>query len=252
MKYLIAIAVFSLLTACPGESSVSIKKDSRVDVFVTYDVKQHYDVDNSDAFDPCYELKKEGDICDSTYNCPDGRQAFIYNGNCRCKVLCNPTLDNQCPPLTCAFRCTQLYDSSGNEMTGVGVCLDDSGETVGESCAPAACKLDLYCVGHDNETSFCRQSCQDQCIGYKMVCVALTNGEAKVCLQQGSTTGPTLGESCAADNAYCQQGLICDPTQKICLKMCNTDGASVNCEATEQCEQIIDPNTSIVLGYACR
>lgn len=140
-------------------------------------------------------------------------------------------------------------------MPGIGSCYGEGGVGEGESCAPAACKKPLVCVGDTNETSFCRPTCTGPgtCLGFKMICAALGGATTQVCLPGGSTTGPSAGESCANNDDYCRQGLICDPAGKTCAKACNTDGAGgTGCGTGENCVKLEDTTAQVVVGYGCQ
>jgi hypothetical protein len=144
----------------------------------------------------------------------------------------------------------QLVDDQGQPIAGAGVCVKDPGKEQGEPCDPT-CKTELVCVSHGQAASFCRQKCTDQsqCAAYKMVCVPLSDQSASVCVPGGSTTGPKEGESCAAAEAYCLAGLICDPASKNCVVACNAKNDV--CQG-KGCVPLTDPATSILVGYGCK
>ena len=205
--------------------------------------------DRTPDADLCAAFAKEGQSCD-TQACPAGLIRAVLGGTaCTCQVPCNPDQAKRCTPESCGRVCVQLTDS-GKPLPGQGACVLDKGGGPGEPCSPGVCKLDLQCM-QQALVSFCRQTCTgaSDCTGYKMVCVPLSTGGTQVCIPEGATVGPKLGESCAAASAYCVQELLCDPQSKTCLTPCSPSGG---CTSPATCTKLVDTASGVVVGYGCR
>ncbi len=233
------------LTGCPGEATLPDqgRRDSRFDLPA---MSSEGRPGRADLPEVCGVFAREGQSC-AAEPCPAGLIPAVLDGkSCTCHVPCNPDQSKRCQPEVCGRVCVQLTDS-GNPLPGQGACQEDKGGTAGEPCPPV-CQLELDCIQH-GPVGFCRSSCTgpSDCTGFKMVCVPLTATD-KVCVPGGSTTGPKLGESCSGADAYCVQGLLCDPQTLRCLSPCSP---SSPCAAPATCSKLTD-STGVVTGYGCR
>jgi hypothetical protein len=203
---------------------------------------------------PCLKFAQEGASCAGGQVCPQGLQpATLGNKPCTCHVPCTPGAGQMCDPAECNRVCVQLVDSQQQPIPGMGVCVEDPGNAQGEPCQPS-CKTGLICVAHGSEASFCRDTCTGgpDCHGYKMVCVPLQSPPGtNVCIPGGSTAGPQEGENGSDSNAFCVEGLICDPATETCVLACDPDSPTA-CTTPKTCAPLPDPGSGVLLGFGCR
>jgi hypothetical protein len=262
MFHNVLLGLLALLAACAGEvresdGPVSTGDGGKPDAPATK-LDQHPGetspgLEGGPPPGPCDKYEQaDTKSCAGGQACPTGLQpAKLGDKPCSCHVPCDPGQGQMCHPAECSRVCVQLTDSQGNPLPKQGVCVSDPGTGEGEPCTPS-CKVGLICVAFSGQIAFCRKECQGaaDCAGYKMVCAPLQSPKKNVCIPGGATVGPKEGESCAGQNDYCVQGLLCEPITAVCVKACdpNTGG----CTAPKTCKKVFDPDHQVTLGYGCQ